>query len=262
MKYYDIQRNQLLFFYRDLKEDYWDNHWEVYWDKLKDQIYKFNRKSLICKITNMFLKPKDGPILEGGCGLGQNVFNLNNLNYDCIGIDYAENTIKKIKELMPELKIKFANIKKIPFRDNEFAGYWSLGVIEHFFNGYNDILEEMKRVLKPKGFLFISFPYMSPLRVLKSKVNLYKIFNNDFYKKFKNPIHFYQFALNKDQVIKDIEGFGFKLRYYKISSGVKGFKDEIFVFKFFFKKFLQILYDNEKSKIVYLIREILDKFLI
>ena len=48
--------------------------------------------------------------------------------------------------------------------------YWSLGVIEHFFNGYKEIAEEANRILKNKGFIFLTFPSMNILR--KQKQNL------------------------------------------------------------------------------------------
>jgi len=63
-------------------------------------------------------------------------------------------------------------------------------VIEHFWEGYNEILKEAKRVLKPKGYLFLTFPYMSPLRKFRANLGLYRIL--DFNNKSKND-DFYQF---------------------------------------------------------------------
>ena len=263
IKLLDKERRQLVFFKRKFNKHYWDNHWLKYLYFNKNQIYKLSLKSFVCQITKKYLKPKDGPILEGGCGLGFHVHSLTSMKYDVIGIDTAEKVIKVVQKKKPYLKMKVADVQNIPYPDNYFAGYWSIGVIEHFFNGYFKILDEMKRVVMQKGYLFISFPYMSPFRILKSKFNLYKIFNTEFYKN-KNSIerYFYQFTLNKELVIKEIESRGFKLKYIEPKDGIKGLKDEIFFLKFFFKRFLQLLFDIKKNKILILIKIILDKILV
>lgn len=96
-------------------------------------------------------------------------------------------------------------MRDLPFHDNTFVGYWSVGVIEHFWEGYGVILKEMRRVLKPGDYLFLSFPYMSPLRRLKSKIGLYSEFNG------KGKEDFFQFALNEKLVMTDFKTIGFKL---------------------------------------------------
>ena len=45
----------------------------------------------------------------------------------------------------------------MPFKDNTFDLITSLGVIEHFENPF-PLLEEMRRVLKPEGILFLQVP--------------------------------------------------------------------------------------------------------
>ena len=261
MLYYDKNKKHLLMFYKNRKRNYWDEYWQNKLIKEPREIYKFNPKSMVCKITPQFLNPNNGFILEGGCGIGDNIYNLNIMNYDVIGIDNAKSTIKKVKEINKMIRIEYADVRQIPFSDNYFAGYWSLGVIEHFYHGYNDILREMKRVIKPKGILFISFPYMSPFREFKSKINFYKVVNLEQYKLDKPINSFYQYILNKNTVIKDIEANGFRLIYTKPTSGIKGFKDEVFFLTFFFKNFFQLLFNNETSKILRIIKTIIEKVL-
>ena len=261
MKYFDNKRNILLFFIPHLKKDYWDEIWDKYWHKLSKDIYKFDSNSIICQITQRFLHPNEGPILEGGCGLGKFVYSLKCINYDVIGIDNAKLTIEKLKKFKPSLNIKLGDVREIPFPDNYFAGYWSLGVIEHFFEGYSQILSEMRRVLKPNGYLFITFPYMSPLRKFKSRVHLYKYFNLEIYERDKAPRSFYQYVLNEKLLIDELQDLGFELRYIKPRGGIKGFKDEIFFLKFFIRRFLQLLYNNQNSKFLNLFKVILEKIL-
>ena len=80
--------------------------------------------------------------------------------------------------------------------------------------------------------------------------------------KLDKPINsFYQYILNKNTVIKDIEANGFRLIYTKPTSGIKGFKDEVFFLTFFFKNFFQLLFNNETSKILRIIKTIIEKVL-
>ena len=257
MKYYDSENNRLLYFSDfKVKAEFWDNHWLI--NKPNHYKFKFNPKLLINKITQRFLAPKDGPILEGGCGLGDKVYLLKRKNYNVVGIDTAKLTIEKIKKEYPEINIKFGDVRDIPFPNNYFIGYWSLGVIEHFFNGYNEIAKEMYRVLKQNGYLFLTFPYMSPFRKFKARSHLFKLFNNKYYKLEKNPETFYQYVLNLNDVIYNFKNLGFKLIYKSPEDGIKGFKDEIFFLKFFIKTFLQLLYNTNKPTFIRKIKRIID----
>jgi SAM-dependent methyltransferase len=135
------------------------------------------------------------------------------------------------------------DLTALPFPDNYFVGYWSLGVIEHFWEGYQPILAEMQRVLIKGGYVFLSFPYLSPLRKIKTKLHLYAEI-----KKLtgKQRECFYQFALDGHAVIADFTVAGFKLLAKKPTSGLKGFKDEVT----FLKPMLQRLFDYQGSNLL------------
>lgn len=262
MEFFDEEHKILLHFKKNnITNNFWDIHWSKNRADLRKIVLNFTPKSLVCIITQKFLCPEEGPILEGGCGIGDKVYSLKKLNYDVIGIDNAIKTIENVKKEIPEINVKIGDIRNLPFPDNHFAGYWSLGVIEHFYGGYIEILSEMKRVLKPKGFLFITFPYMSPFRKFKAKIHLYKIFNNAFYNLKKKPKKFYQYILDEEEVINDFKRLGFTPKYEKVLDGIKGFKDEIFFFKFYFKRFLQLLYNTNKPGFLKAFKGILDRIL-
>jgi len=112
-------------------------------------------------------------------------------------------------------------------------------VIEHFYEGFKPVALEMKRVLKPGGHLFLTFPYMSPLRKWKAKRGKYKLFDENKFEKEK----FYQFILPHKQIIKNFESIGFKFICKKPFDGVKGLKDEVKVLK----PILQKIYDSKSS---------------
>jgi SAM-dependent methyltransferase len=237
MKFYDRQRKCIVFINEVADSDFWDNHW------LKNKgskSTKFSRKNFTIKNTLPYLKPHDGPILEGGCGNGNNVNILHAFNYDVIGLDYAEKTIKNLKITFPNLNFEYGDVRSLPYNGNYFAGYWSVGVIEHFWNGYDAIASEMARVIKPGGYLFITFPQMSILRKFKAVINLYPIKHLE-----GEPPNFYQFALDSGSVVKDFNTRGFNVVKIKPYSAIKGLKDEIAILK----KPLQYLFDNKTGNL-------------
>jgi len=231
-RYYDKENNRLIYIGKASNQEYWDAHWN------KNTIEKLYPKQIspfdyVINTTKKYLS-KDSLILEGGCGTGQQVFKLQKSGFKAIGIDYAKKTIETVKKTMSELDIRLGDVRSLDFPDNYFNGYWSFGVIEHFYKGYEEIINEMYRVIKPGGYLFITFPHMSKLRKLKAKKNKYPLWENN------NIDNFYQFALDESTVIKDLEKLNFKLINKQHLSGIKGLKDEIN----FIKKTLQKIFDS------------------
>ena len=234
MKIYDKENKRIIVFEEKATSEFWDKHWQT--DNFIEKVKAGKDNKFVKKFTTKFLKPK-AKILEGGCGIGQNVYGLKSWGYNVYGVDFAKETIKKIKDNFPELKVFVQDVRKLDFPDNFFDGYWSLGVIEHFWSGYDEILKEMKRIIKPKGYLFLNFPWMSPLRKLKASRGLYKTLGKE--KMGEND--FYQFILDKKRVIKDLRENGFELIQEYPLDATKGIKDEISLLK----PFLQKIYDSQ-----------------
>ncbi len=238
--YYDKENRRLVYIGASATPDFWAGHWET--EHLRESIERGKNNKFVLKTLRKYIPDKKGRILEGGCGRGQVVYCIHVHGYESVGIDFAKETIEKAKEAIPELDVRVGNVRNLQFPDNHFTGYWSLGVIEHGWDGYRDILKEMQRVLINGGYVFLTFPYMSPLRRLKAKLGLYEEFNRDR----EGKENFYQFALNPETVIRDFEAMGFELLEKKPRSGVKGFKDEVRIFK----PLLQKLYDYQGKNLV------------
>jgi len=231
--YFDKINNRLVYVDKAADADYWDGHWNREISNLKEQIKTKN--NFIIGYTKKYL-PIGTKIFEGGCGLGDKVCALHYNGYDAYGVDYAKETVKKINLHAPELNIKIGDVRKLQFPDNFFDGYWSLGVIEHFYDGYEEIISEMLRVLKPKGYLFLTVPVISPLRRAKIKLNKYP----EYKESEKTTNNFYQFAFEPKHIVSDFGNKGFNIIDVKPYDGVKGLKDEILILK----PFLQYLYDR------------------
>lgn len=227
--YYDKVNNRIVQVGNTSSPVFWDRHW-----KSNPVEFYSCRRSFVMPIIKKFVKK--GRILEGGCGLGDKIYLLQKKGYEAIGVDYAKDTVGKVKELMPSLDIQFADVRQLPFKDEYFDGYLSLGVIEHFYYGYDQIIKEMSRVLKKGGFAFVSFPFLSPLRRIKVKHNGYPVWEE----RADLVDNFYQFILDHYKIIDDFNKNGFKIEHIQFHDGTKGIKDEIGIFK----RPLQIIYDS------------------
>jgi len=110
--------------------------------------------------------PKEGKIVDAGCGFGKWVIYLKRQGYDIIGIDDNELAVAKVKDFDDSLQVELGDILDVHYPDNSFDAYISMGVIEHFENGPTSALEEAYRVLKPNGLIFISVPTVNVVRRL------------------------------------------------------------------------------------------------
>jgi SAM-dependent methyltransferase len=141
--------------------------WEEVWasHSLTKRIKKHSSGQL-GEFEKIFLKhmPPSLPVLEAGCGMAQLVMALNSRGYQVEGIDYAEQTIQRVKFIAPDLKIRHGDITKIDAKDQSYGGYISLGVFEHNPDGPIQGLKEARRVLHPQGVAFISMPYLNAKR--------------------------------------------------------------------------------------------------
>jgi SAM-dependent methyltransferase len=108
--------------------------------------------------------PREGRILESGCGLGRWVFWLRRQGFDVIGIDLAREAIDQAHAYDASAPILFDNVLRSRWPNESFDAAISLGVVEHFENGPHDALAELHRVLKSGGTLLISVPVDTVLR--------------------------------------------------------------------------------------------------
>jgi SAM-dependent methyltransferase len=103
--------------------------------------------------------PKGAHVLDWGAGFGQMTYILTKLGFVVTPYDVIQRQHNLFAESGTEL-IFGTEEKKIPFRDTEFDGALSCGVLEHVPNIPGSIAE-IFRVLKPGGTFFIyNLPYI------------------------------------------------------------------------------------------------------
>ena len=190
----------------------WEKNWE---DISMDEILKIFEYDRVKKQMELFLRvlPKKGKILEGGCGLSPYLIKLRGLGYDVEGIDYNEAPLKKALSYDPKLPLRVGDVMAVPYADNTFEGYISLGVIEHFTEGPRKAIQEAYRVLKPGGVFVVFVPWkhiymriQAPILFLKRHPFMRKI--------FKKPAdtHYWQQYFKKKELSLMMEREGFEVR--------------------------------------------------
>lgn len=112
-------------------------------------------------VKNSFIT-KDSKVLEIGCTNGFSSLEINKLiNCKIIGVDINKNSIenanKRIKENgldSDRISFEVGNAEHLRFQDNEFD-LIICGNAMSFVSNKNKAIEEIKRVLKPNGFISI-----------------------------------------------------------------------------------------------------------
>jgi 2-polyprenyl-3-methyl-5-hydroxy-6-metoxy-1,4-benzoquinol methylase len=110
--------------------------------------------------------PREGKILEAGCGLGRWVFYLGKMGFDITGIDMAEAALRAARAYDPKAPIRSDDILHTSYPDASFDAVISLGVVEHFEEGPGVAFAETWRLLKPGGLFFVTIPTQNLSRLL------------------------------------------------------------------------------------------------
>lgn len=141
----------------------------------------------------------DGKLLDVGCGTGNILCELVNGKRELFGIDLSENMVRECSKRMEgNAEIKVADAEHMPYKDN-FFDVLICNASFHHYPHPEEVLKEMKRVIKSGGKLFIGEGYaIQPFRAL---LNL--SFN------FSNSGDFKSYG--KHEFIRMLEDNGFKI---------------------------------------------------
>jgi len=212
----------------------WDEKWRR--STIKREIYEASN-SPIARIIEEYI-PQDGKILDSGCGLGGYIIWLKNKGYNVEGIDFSKDAIFKLKKYDSSLNVQIANCEDLPFPDNYFDIYLSLGVFEHIEHGPYKSLKEANRVLKKGRIVIISIPYINFYRMIKDFF-VFKILRRKFFiikrledqknsislvKDFKEDSEreFFQYYFSLSEIKELIKKAGFEIVYLYPHSVIVG----------------------------------------
>jgi len=141
----------------------WDNMWTT--RTIEQELEACGIESPPRELFLSYL-PKEGKIIDAGCGFGKWVIYLTRRGYDIVGIDNNELAVAKLKAFDESLQMELGDILHIHYPDSSFDAYISMGVVEHFEEGPVSALKEAYRVLKPNGLIFVSTPTVNVIRRL------------------------------------------------------------------------------------------------
>ncbi len=110
--------------------------------------------------------PRDGWVLDAGCGGGRWLHRLHKAGCRVLGMDLAADVLGAVRQRLPSVPLLRGRADRLPFASNSLAGIVSLGVVEHDPEGPQRFLREYARVLRPGGRLLVSVPYNNGLRRL------------------------------------------------------------------------------------------------
>lgn len=132
------------------------HRWEVFWDKSVEQVYA-NSERIIDHIRAAG-DVRNKRIVEVGAGSGRDSLKLIDLGARAFVLDYAVNSLRRIKELALQqqkvIHLVRGDAFHMPFKADSLDIVFHQGLLEHFTNP-EEILKESYRATK-RGGLHIS----------------------------------------------------------------------------------------------------------
>lgn len=128
--------------------------------------YPIHPKHLIANRKNWYLKDlgKRDVVLDLGCHNGQHSIEAALKSKRMVAVDYDKKQLEIARQSALEREvenIRFLKLnleRKLPFKNRYFDKILFLDVLEHLYKR-DQILDELRRILKTQGVIFISIPH-------------------------------------------------------------------------------------------------------
>jgi ubiquinone/menaquinone biosynthesis C-methylase UbiE len=128
----------------------WDNR-AMFWSERSKNMWDHGSRKDIIPFFNDFVETGNR-VLDVGCGDGYGTYKLHELGYKAVGADLSVEMITKAKERLFDIPFFQADIGDLPFQSNSFDAILCINVLE-WTETPALALKELRRVLKPGGFL-------------------------------------------------------------------------------------------------------------
>jgi len=144
---------------------YWDNEWSSV-DLTAEERNNRSQPGVLMRLLNDHV-PRNGRILEAGCGASTYSAALRTPEREMFGVDLAQRTLGRVHTTWPDMHLATGDVREMPFRSGTFDCVISLGVVEHMEEGPDQSLQEHARILAPGAVLLISVPWLSAVKSVK-----------------------------------------------------------------------------------------------
>jgi 2-polyprenyl-6-hydroxyphenyl methylase/3-demethylubiquinone-9 3-methyltransferase len=109
-------------------------------------------------------------VLDVGCGEGQITAELARAGFDIVGVDVAEEPLRRARRAHPALDVRLIDEHDWPLADASFDAVFAGDTIEHVLDTIG-WLSELRRVLRPGGSLLLSTPAHGRLTLLAAALS-------------------------------------------------------------------------------------------
>jgi ubiquinone/menaquinone biosynthesis C-methylase UbiE len=153
-------------------------------DKKFVELYIEKHEKLLEKLGSMYARKlknlgfREGRVLDVGCGSGTMCVILARELTDCevVGVDlsmpfldYARDSISE-ETIKNRVKFERGNVERMNFADDSFDLVFNVNMV-HWVSGPISMLNEIERILKPEGYLFIRDLRYSWMKVFEKEIN-------------------------------------------------------------------------------------------
>lgn len=162
-------------------------------------------------------------VLDLACGSGYGSNLMAQYAKEVIGVDIDEPTVLEARKRYksPNLRFKTGSAEKTNLNSRYFDVVVSFETIEHH-DKHEEMMEEIKRILKPGGILIISSPdkyYYSDVRSFKNQYHVKELYENEFKRLLKKYFHYCIFYSQKSSYFSVIVKEGLNQFPNKFLSG-------------------------------------------
>jgi ubiquinone/menaquinone biosynthesis C-methylase UbiE len=143
-----------------------------FYDRNTDQYIKNTRKlqdkEWIIKFASLL--PKKAKMLDIGCAFGRDCQFFVRKGFNTYGIDLSKQLIKKAKQLVKGANFLVMDMLTLRFSNSYFDGIWCSATLIHLKKvDVPRALQEMNRVLKKNGILYINLKLGAGEKFIKDK---------------------------------------------------------------------------------------------
>lgn len=153
--------------------------------------------------------PKQGRIVDAGCGVARWPIYLRRLGYDVLGVEYSHDACAIARENDGGLDVMRGDVRHMPLQSDSVDGLLSLGVVEHDESGPQEALREARRVLKPGGVMILAVPFNNLLRRLVTNHLFTRVTEKRRHSSWK--LGFAEYRFTRDEVRRFLEESDFEI---------------------------------------------------